>query len=150
MAPTSITLSQEQYKEQFQQLDADQQLAALWYVYESLGETTIENPDDNKESDSSTELYGQLKSKSKDEQLQFMRDVLSGQNNNLTSAYAKLSNTTKVALWYRLGEGMAKGSVVQVPSDYRLSNPAQELVSSISEIDFEQRYIFIRDVLLSE
>ncbi len=150
MAPTSITLSQEQYKEQFQQLDADQQLAALWYVYESLGETIIENPDDNKESDSSTELYGRLKSKSNDEQLQFMRDVLSGQDNNLTSAYAKLSNTTKVALWYRLGEGMAEGSVVQVPSDYQLSNPAQELVSSISEIDFEQRYIFIRDVLLNE
>ncbi len=150
MAPTSITLSQEQYKEQFQQLDADQRLAALWYIYESLGETTIENPDDNKESDSSTELYGQLKSKSNDEQLQFMRDVLSGQNNDLTSAYAKLSNTTKVALWYRLGEGMTEGSVVQAPADYQLSGSAQELVSSISKIDFEQRYIFIRDVLLSE
>lgn len=150
MAPTSITLSQEQYKEQFQQLDAEQQLAALWYVYESLGATTVESPDDNKESDSSVELYNQLKSKSKDEQLQFMRDVLSGQNNDLTSAYAKLSNTTKVALWYRLGEGMAEGSVVQVPSDYQLSGSAKELVSAISEIDFEQRYIFIRDVLLSE
>ena len=150
MVSTSTTFSQAQYKQQFQQLDADQRLAALWYIYDSLGETTIESPDDNKESDSSVALYDKLKAASKDEQLQFMRDVLSERSNDLTNAYAKLSNTTKVALWYRLGEGMSKGSVVQVPADYQLSGSAKDLVSKLSEIDFEQRYIFIRDVLLGK
>lgn len=77
-----------------------------------------------------------------------MRDTLSGQSNDLSNTYSKLSNTTKIALWYRLGQGMAKGSVVNVPSDYELSNEAQELVNQINQIDFEQRYIFMRNAVL--
>lgn len=132
----------------FQSLSDDDKLAVLWRLYDGLGDNRIENPDDNKESDNSSDLYNQLKDKSKDDQLQFMRDVLSGQSNDNTSAYNELSNTTKVALWYRLGQGMAEGSVIQVPSDYSLSNEAQELVSSLNEVEFELKYNFMRDVLL--
>lgn len=135
-------------QEKFQSLSGDDKLAVLWYVYESLGETTIENPDDNKESDNSSELFGQIESKSEDEQLQFMRDVLAGESNDDTNAYNELSNTTKVALWYRLGQGMAEGSVIQVPSDYSLEGDAQEVVESLDAIDFEQKYNFMRNVLL--
>ena len=108
----------------------------------------LENPDANKEADSSSELYNKLSEKPAEEQLQFMRDVLSENNNPLISEYSKLSNTTKIALWYRLGQGMADGSVVSVPSDYTLSALAKELVNKFNSIDFEQRYIFMRNVIL--
>ena len=133
----------------FQTLGGDDKLAVLWYLYDGLGETTIENPDDNKESDNSSDLFNQLKDKSQDDQLQFMRDVLSGESNDSTKAYQDLSNTTKVALWYRLGQGMAQGSVTQVPGDYSLPSDAQEVVDSLNAIDFEQKYNFMRNVLLS-
>lgn len=132
----------------FQSLSGDDKLAVLWRLYEGLGEDSIENPDDNKESDNSSDLYNQLKGKSEDDQLQFMRDVLSGESNDHTSAYSELSNTTKIALWYRLGQGMAEGSVIQVPDDYSLSSEAEELVSALDEIEFELKYNFMRDVLL--
>ena len=132
----------------FKALSTDEQLAVLWQVYEGLGESRIEDPDDNKESDSSSDLYNQLAEKSEDDQLNFMRSVLSGESNDQTSAYSQLSNTTKIALWYRLADGMAKGSVVQVPGDYQLSDQAQQVVSKVNEIDFEQKYILIRDALL--
>lgn len=143
-------------KDKFQSLSADEQLAALWYIYDGLGETTIENPDDNKESDSSSDLYNQLQEKPEEQQLQFMRDVLSGADrdvlsgadNDLTSAYSQLSNTTKIALWYRLGEGMSEGSVIQVPSDYELSDEAEALLEDINSVGFEQKYILLRDILL--
>ncbi|EDX84507.1 Orange carotenoid protein, N-terminal domain protein [Synechococcus sp. PCC 7335] len=142
------TTSQKEQKQRFDALSADEKLATLWYVYEGLGEERLENPDDNKESDSSSDLYNQIKEKSKEEQLQFMRDVLSGEGNDLTNAYNNLSNTTKIALWYRLGQGMAKGSVIQVPGDYSLSNDAQQLVSAINEMSFEQSYLFVRDAIV--
>lgn len=132
----------------FQSLGGDDKLAVLWYIYDGLGETTIENPDDNKESDNSSDLFNQLKDKSEDEQLQFMRDVLSGESNDSTSAYSELSDTTKIALWYRLGQGMAQGSVIQVPGDYSLSGDAQEVVESINAIGFEQKYNFMRNVIV--
>ena len=136
------------YKEQFDKLNADDKLATLWHVYEGLGDERIEDPDANKESDSSSELYGQLKDKSEDEQLQFMRDVLSGTDNDLTGRYNELSNTTKVALWYRLGQGMSENSVVNVPSDYSLSDEGKDLVSKMNANSFEQSYIFMRNALL--
>lgn len=132
----------------FQSLGSDDQLAVLWYAYDGLGETTVGDPDDNQESDSSSDLFNQLKDQSKDDQLQFMRDVLARKSNDNTKAYGDLSNTTKIALWYRLGQGMAKGSVVPVPDDYSLPSEAQEVVKSLNEIDFEQKYNFIRNILL--
>ena len=129
-------------------LDADDKLAVLWQVYDGLGESVIEDPDDNQESDSSSDLYGQLAGKSKDDQLQFMHDVISGNNNDQTGAYSKLSNTTKVALWYRLGKGMSEGDVVQVPGDYKLSDKAQDVATDICAINFDQKYIIMRDTIL--
>lgn len=133
---------------QFSDLSTDDQLAVLWKVYQGLGETTIENPDDNKESDNSSDLYNQLKDKSQDDQLQFMRDVIDGNSNDHTNAYQALSNTTKVALWYRLGQGMSEGNVVQVPSDYKLSDEAQQVANTIGAINFDQQYIIMRDTIL--
>lgn len=137
-----------EYKEKFGKLSDDDKLATLWYIYEGLGDERVENPDDNKESDSSSDLYNQLKDKSQDDQLQFMRDVLSGSSNDLTGKYNELSDTTKIALWYRLGQGMAENSVVNVPSDYNLSEEGKELVSSMNSNSFEQSYIFMRDVIV--
>ncbi|MEM8502594.1 MAG: orange carotenoid protein N-terminal domain-containing protein [Cyanobacteria bacterium P01_D01_bin.1] len=148
VAATGNPTAQEEYKQQFDALSADEKLATLWYVYDGIGEERLENPDDNKESDSSSDLYNQIKGKSEEEQLQFMRDVLSGESNDLTNAYNNLSNTTKVALWYRLGQGMAEGSVIQVPSDYDLSDQAKQLVQSVNDINFEQSYIFVRDAIV--
>lgn len=142
------TKAQTEYKQQFDALNADEKLATLWYVYEGIGEERLENPDENKESDSSSDLYGQIKEKPQEDQLQFMRDVLSGESNNLTKAYNDLSDTTKIALWYRLGQGIAEGSVIQVPSDYDSSDQAKQLVDAINAISFEQTYIFVRDAIV--
>lgn len=135
-------------KQKFDGFDTDKKLAILWYVYEGIGDARLEEPDENKEPDTSVDLYNKLKDKSNDEQLQFMRDVLSGNSNDATNEYQSLNNTTKVALWYRLGEGMAGDNVVPVPADYDLSDEAKALVEKVNDIDFDQRYIFMRDAIL--
>ena len=134
--------------EQFRALSEDDQLAALYAIFGGLGDERIENPDENKESDSSLDLYNEIASKSQDEQLQFMRDILSGTDNDLTGQYNELSNTTKIALWYRLGQGMEENAIVDVPSDYSLSEEAKEIVSAMNSNSFEQSFIFVRDVIL--
>lgn len=136
------------YVEKFQACGADDKLAILWRIYNHIGEERIENPDNNKESDSSLELYGKLKDRSEEEQLQFMRDVVSKESNDLTNEYSQLSDTTKIATWYRLGQGMTDNAVVQMPDDYSLSGEAKEIADNIGSISFEQCYIFMRDVLL--
>lgn len=135
------------YVTKFKSLDTDDQLAVLWEVYQGIGGERLENPDDNKESDNSSDLYNTLKEKSDDEQLQFMRDVLSEAGNDNVNQYRQLSDTTKVALWYRLGQGMESNDVVGA-GEYSLSDEAKEIVSAITSVSFEQCYIFMRDALL--
>ena len=137
------------YVQRFKSCSADEKLAILARLYHHIGEERIENPDDNKESDSSLELYNKLKGQSNDQQLQFMRDVVSNESNDLTSEYNQLSDTTKIATWYRLAQGMTDNSVVDVPDDYQLTGDAEEIARNIGSISFEQCYIFVRDALLS-
>lgn len=137
------------YVHKFKGCSADEKLAILWRIYNHIGGERIENPDDNKESDSSLALYNKLKGKSNDEQLQFMRDVVSNNSNDLTNEYSQLSETTQVAIWYRLAQGMSGGDVVPMPEDFTLSGEAQEVADNISAISFEQCYVFMRDALLS-
>ena len=137
-----------EYIEQFRSLREDDQLATLYAIFGGLGDERIENPDNNEETDSSLDFYNEIVSRSHDEQLQFMRDVLSGKDNDLTGQYNQLSNTTKVALWYRLGQGMEENVIVDVPAGYSLSDEAKEIVSAMNANSFEQSYIFMRDVLL--
>ena len=44
---------------------------------------------------------------------------------------------------------MAKNAVVNVPSDYSLSDQAKELISQINN-SFAQSYLFWHDVLLTD
>ncbi|MEL6351602.1 MAG: orange carotenoid protein N-terminal domain-containing protein [Cyanobacteria bacterium J06627_28] len=138
------------YVQRFKACSADDKLAILARLYHHIGEERIENPDENKESDSSLALYNKLKEKHQTEQLQFMRDVVSNESNALTIEYNQLSDVTKIATWYRLGQGMTDRSVVDVPNDYQLSEDAEEIARNIGSISFEQCYIFVRDVLLSD
>lgn len=143
-----------EYVSDFNRLGGDSKLAALWSIYDGIGEHRIANPDENQAEDNASDLYATLSQKPQAEQLQFMRDVLaekpgnSSQSTDSIDEYNRLSNTSKIALWYRLGQGMEKNSVVQVPSDYELSEAAKSLVKRLNAIDFEQKYIFMRDVLL--
>ncbi|MGB7485883.1 MAG: orange carotenoid protein N-terminal domain-containing protein [Phormidesmis sp.] len=136
------------YVTKFRSCSTDDKLAILWRIYTHIGEERLENSDDNKESDSSLKLYNKLKEKSQDEQLQFMRDVVSRKDNDITSEYHQLSDTTKIATWYRLGQRMADSSVVQVPSDYEISDEAKDIANNIGAISFEQCYVFVRDAIL--
>lgn len=142
------TSDYEEYVQKFKALSEDDQLATLYAIYGGLGDERVENPDDNKESDSSLDLFNEVSNKSQDEQLQFMRDLLNKQDNDLTGKYNQLSDTTKIALWYRLAQGMEKNNVVGIPAEYSLSSEAQEIVSAMNANSFEQSYIFMRDALV--
>lgn len=140
-----------EYAETFQQLNTDDKLAVLWHVYRLiLNESGMENPNENVAPDSSDELFEKAKGHSEDEQLQLMRDLLEGKDTEMACNYNALTNNTKLAFWYQLAQGMDSSDVVQYPSDYQLSSEAQELISVLKPIGFQQQYVFMRDALLSD
>ena len=113
--PTVTTLP-EKYVETFNQLSTDDKLAALWHIYGFIcGESAMEEPNNNVAPDNSNQLFDRVKGLSGDEQLTLMRNMLEGTETDLTNAYNELTNTTRLAFWYQLAQGMERSDIVQVP-----------------------------------
>lgn len=133
--------------EQFRGFDADTQLALLWYGYLDIKENLTPVNQDSAEQTAKA-LFDNIQAKSKEEQLQAQRDIVSGTNSDISSAYTALSSSGKLDVWLRLAQGMEDGSVIQVPDDYELPSNTNDFSNSIKQLDFEQRVNFMRSVVV--
>ena len=133
--------------EQFQQFDADTQLALLWYGYLDIKDQLQPAPTSPTE-DTGEALYDQIKARSKDEQLQAQRDIATRANTDVSKAYRALSSSGKLFIWLRLAQGMEEGTIVQLPSDYQLPSGTDNFVNQIKQLNFEQRINFMRSVVV--
>lgn len=133
--------------EQFRGFDADTQLALLWYGYLDIKENLTPVNQDSAEQTAKA-LFDNIQAKSKEEQLQAQRDIVSGAKSDISSAYTALSSSGKLDVWLRLAQGMEDGSVIQVPDDYELPSNTNDFSNSIKQLDFEQRVNFMRSVVV--
>ncbi|MGG6293221.1 orange carotenoid protein N-terminal domain-containing protein [Leptolyngbya sp. AN02str] len=132
---------------QFRGLDVDQQLALFWFIYTEMGDSiTPAAPSASTVSPEVAQgLFNQVEQMSQEEQLQLQRDLITRKNTLIGREYGALSDTTKLLFWYFLAQGMSKGSVVQVPQGYELSNEAQSLFQEIKKLDFGEQITLFRD-----
>ncbi|WP_416676120.1 orange carotenoid protein N-terminal domain-containing protein [Egbenema bharatensis] len=133
--------------EQFQRFDVDTQLALLWYGYLDIKEQLQPTPTSSTE-DTGEALFDRIKAGSKEEQLQAQRDIATCANTDISKAYSALSSSGKIFLWLRLAQGMEKGAIVQLPSDYQLPSETKEFVNQVKKLNFEQRINLTRSVVV--
>ena len=120
------TLSQ--HVKSFQSLDVDDQLGLFYFLYKEMGNSvTPAAPGASTVStDVADGLFNQVKELSHDEQLQLQRDLINKADNQYTRMYGSMSDTTKLLFWYRLSQGMDQGTIIPMPSDYKLSSQAED------------------------
>ncbi|MUL35681.1 orange carotenoid protein N-terminal domain-containing protein [Gloeocapsopsis dulcis] len=131
----------------FQQFDVDTQLGLLWFGYKDIKDQ-LQPANETSAQDTAEALFNQIQSLSKEEQLQAQRDIASRANNDISGAYSSLSSSGKLDLWLRLAQGMDKGTVIQVPSDYELPAETKDFADMIKQLDFEQRIDFMRSAVV--
>ena len=133
----------------FQALDVDQQLALFYFVYKEMGNSvTPAAPGASTVSPTIAEgLFNQVKELSHDEQLQLQRDLIANKETTITREYGALSDTTKLLFWYLLAQGMDRGEVSHMPSDYKLSEQANKLFGQIKGLEFEKQITLFRDIV---
>ncbi|BAZ01319.1 hypothetical protein NIES37_53180 [Tolypothrix tenuis PCC 7101] len=131
----------------WQQLDVDQQLALFWFIYKEMGGsiTPAAPGASTASSDIAEGLFNQVKQLSHEEQLQVQRDLINKVDTQLSRQYGSLGETTKLLFWYRLSQGMDDGTIIPMPSDYKLSTEAQALLDRIKGLAFEQQITLFRD-----
>ena len=119
----------------------------MWYGYLDIKDNL--NPvNQDSAQQTAKALFDQIQAMPKEEQLQAQRDIVSGASSDISSSYTSLSSSAKLDVWLRLAQGMEDGSVIQVPDDYELPSNTNDFVSSIKELDFEQRVNFMRSAVM--
>lgn len=135
--------------ESFRSLDVDQQLALFYFIYKKMGDSvTPAAPGASTTSSEIAEgLFNQVKGMSHQEQLQLQRDLITHKNNLIAREYGALSDTTKLLFWYLLACGMDEGTVSPMPADYKLSAQAEQLMSQITGLEFQQQITLFRNIV---
>ena len=131
----------------FQQFDADTQLAILWFGYLDIKDQLTPTNTTSAQVEAEA-VFHQIEALPPEEQLQAQRDIITGADNQITRAYTSMSSSSKLDIWLRLAQGMDNGTVIQVPSDYQLPSETQQFVDKIKQIDFEERINFMRSAVI--
>ncbi len=148
MTYTTTNLNSE-HVQAFQRLDVDQQLALFWFIYTEMGHSiTPAAPGASTVSPAIAEgLFNQVKELSQDEQLQLQRDLIARKNSQFAREYGAIGDTTKLLFWYLLAQGMSNGTVIPMPSDYKLSQEANVLFGQIQSLEFSEQITLFRDIV---
>jgi hypothetical protein len=133
--------------EAFQKFDVDTQLGLLWFGYKDIKDQ-LQPANETSAQNTAEAVFNQIQSLSKEEQLQAQRDIANRANSDISRAYSSLSSSGKLDVWLRLAQGMDKGTVIQVPSDYELPAETKDFVDVIKQLDFEQRIDFMRSAVV--
>lgn len=132
----------------FQSLSTDDKLGLLWEVYKKMGESITPAAPGAAEPQFTQRLYEDVKGMDKDAQLNFMRDLCNKASTEQTKTYSSFDANNKLYFWYHLSEGMDAGDIVQVPDDYKLPDSASQLLTKITQLDFNQQITMLRQSVI--
>jgi hypothetical protein len=132
---------------QFKRLSVDDQLGLLWFAYTEIGRSITPAAPGAARLQLAEGLLDRIKQMSHDEQLKVMRDLAIGANTQIGRSYGILSVNTKLAFWYQLAEMMKAGTVVPVPTGYRMSRDAEIVLQNIQRLDFGQQITVLRNAV---
>jgi hypothetical protein len=132
----------------FAQLNAEDQLALIWFAYLEMGKTiTIAAP-----GAASMQLaegtLNDIKAMSFGQQSQVMCDLANRTDTPIGRVYATWTANIKLGFWYRLGEWMEQGLVAPIPTGYKLSANASAVLDAIKNLDPGQQITVLRNCVV--
>ena len=73
-----------------------------------------------------------------------VRNLVGGVSTPISRAYGMLTSNNKLAFWYQLAEWMRSGEVIPVPTGYKLSAPAANVLNKVVALEFGQQIAVLR------
>ena len=132
----------------FTQLNAEDQLALIWFAYLEMGKTlTIAAPGAANMQFAEATL-NEIRQMSFQEQSQVMCDLANRAETPICRTYGTWSVNIKLGFWYRLGEWMEQGLVAPIPEGYKLSANASAVLTSIRNLDPGQQITVLRNAVV--
>jgi len=135
--------------EQFNRLNAENQLALIWCAYTEMGKTiTIAAPGATSMV-FAQKLLDQIKQMSLTEQTQAMCDLANHTDTSICRSYSSFTTNLKLGFWNQLAEWMEQGLVAPIPQAYKLSSEANAVLQAIENADPGQQITILRNIVLN-
>jgi hypothetical protein len=129
-------------------LNAEDQLALIWYAYLEMGKTiTIAAPGAAR-MQFAEPVLNRIRGMNFAEQSQVMCDLANHADTELARWYASWSVNIKLGFWYQLGMWMEQGIVAPIPAGYQLSANASAVLDSLKTIDKGQQITVLRNFVV--
>ncbi len=132
----------------FEQLNAEDQLALIWFAYLEMGKTiTVAAPGATSMVLAENTLNEMLKMKPV-EQSQAMCDLANREDTPISRTYASWTPNLKLGFWYQLGEYMNQGKIAPIPDGYQLSANANAVLLTIEGLEQGQQITVLRNMVV--
>jgi hypothetical protein len=129
----------------FNQLNAEDQLALIWFAYLEMGKTITVAALGAASMILAERTLNEIKQMSPQQQTQVMCDLANRADTPICRTYAIWSVNIKLGFWYQLGEWMDKGLIAPIPDGYKLSANATAVLQAIRGLDSGQQITVLRN-----
>ncbi|MBE9138974.1 orange carotenoid-binding protein [Nodosilinea sp. LEGE 07088] len=132
----------------FSQLNAEDQLALIWFAYLEMGKAiTIAAPGAASMQFAEPTLE-EIRKMPFQQQSQVMCDLANRADTPIGRAYAAWSPNIKLGFWYRLGQWMEEGKVAPIPEGYKQSANAAAVLQAIRNLESGQQITVLRNAVV--
>ncbi|PSN16161.1 Red carotenoid-binding protein [filamentous cyanobacterium CCT1] len=132
----------------FGQLNAEDQLALIWFAYLEMGQAiTIAAPGAASMQFAEPTLE-EIRQMPFQQQSQVMCDLANRADTPICRTYAAWSPNIKLGFWYRLGQWMEEGKVAPIPEGYKQSANASAVLQAIRNLDSGQQITVLRNAVV--
>lgn len=133
---------------QIQALNTDEQLAALWYIYNEMGLSIAPAVIEVARFHLVERLLNQVRNASPGEQMEIMRDLINKRDTPTGRTYGAFNVNAKLAFWYQLAEWMNQKIVSPMPLDYSMATETNQTLKALKRLDMNQQIIVLRNIVI--
>lgn len=133
----------------FNQLNAEDQLALLWFAYIEMGVNITPAAMQVANMMFAETTLTQIKQMPALEQTQVMCDLVNHTDTPICRTYSSFGTNVKLGFWYQLSEWMKQGIVAPIPKNYTLSAKATELLQAIRQLEGGQQLTVFQEVVVN-
>jgi Orange carotenoid protein, N-terminal/Nuclear transport factor 2 (NTF2) domain len=133
----------------FNLLNAEDQLALLWFAYTEMG-TKITPAAMSLSNMIFAEItLTEIKQMPALAQTQVMCDLVNHTDTPICRTYSSFGTNVKLGFWYQLSEWMKENIVAPIPKGYKLSSKAADVLKSIDGLEPGQQLNVLQDVVVN-
>jgi Orange carotenoid protein, N-terminal/Nuclear transport factor 2 (NTF2) domain len=132
----------------FNQLNAEDQLALIWFAYLEMGTTITVAALGAASMQFAERTLDAIKGMSFQAQSQVMCDLANRADTEIGRIYATWTPNLKLGFWYKLGEWMDEGIVAPIPAGYQLSANAAAVLQAIRNLESGQQITVLRNCVV--